>query len=336
MLFIIKVIHYIVLWCIFKIYFRNESSCGIAIKDVTSDLRNRGTSTSISIITERSHKEMEIDRDYYTFQPKPAITKESLLHNNVIEVLCSFCENLLWVSLTLNNTCKTSGTNEATGSVGLRRGSDAGIEQSQAIIQLIQAIRTYSESLKQSAEKCLYYLRLEIKAHTIYYLSKIKDVDYSNNDLIMGGLPDKYIIDLHKDMLNFDDLIHQQLTDCKIDFILDGVVKFIPIMMIRAFMSIKPANIANSGIDRLIRNLLAIQQTISSISDFNQGKDEIELLRQYFHLLKLSQTELLAFIKNHKMLFKKEEYDVIWNLETPIRPKNLRREEDYKKIFKSK
>lgn len=170
----------------------------------------------------------------------------------------------------------------------------------------------------------------------MFHLSKMAETDYGSNDIVMGGLPDKYIIDLHKDILQFDEILHQQLTDVKEQFILDGVIKMIPIMMIRAFVSIRPKKIVPNGVDRLIRDLLAIQQTISSISDLNDGKEEIELLRQYFHLLQLSQTELLQFMRTHKTVYKRDEYETIWNLETNIRPKNLRRENEYQKIFPPK
>lgn len=117
-----------------------DCKAGIHHKEMSVSYNLRRTSTSVSILSERSSKEIDLDSDYYQFKPNPKIDKDSLLSTRVLEILCSFCESLLWISLRLINDCqsKTSSNentinNNTTSRYGRRRGSEL-TEQTQVYI----------------------------------------------------------------------------------------------------------------------------------------------------------------------------------------------------------
>lgn len=116
-----------------------DCKAGIHHKEMSVSYNLRRTSTSVSILAERSNKEIDLDNDYYQFKPNPKIDKDSLLSTRVLEILCSFCESLLWISLRLTNDCQSkTSTNEntmnnTTSRYSRRRGSEL-TEQTQVYI----------------------------------------------------------------------------------------------------------------------------------------------------------------------------------------------------------
>lgn len=136
---------------------------------------------------------------------------------------------------------------------------------------------------QQLAETCLFTLRLEGRCHTMYYLEMaIRDGNYHLEDETFE--PDPYVITLNSDLMELDDCINASLPSKDELFAFDGLPGLIVHILISEATYIKRLN--NNGVQKMARNILALQQNLSNFVPLSQCSI-MERAREYYQLYNL-------------------------------------------------
>jgi len=155
-------------------------------------------------------------------------------------------------------------------------------------------VPTPSENLAPSyrtlADRCLISLRAEYRMHCFYYLDNLKRSNYYLNEEALE--PDYFINDLSKDLSINEEVMSSSLPTIKKRFLFDGLAQLISNILIRYTQ--KVGKVSMFGIKKLIRNLFALQQSLTNI--IVSQENYFDRVRKYYELFFLTEDELLGHI----------------------------------------
>ncbi|EGO02554.1 hypothetical protein SERLA73DRAFT_165642 [Serpula lacrymans var. lacrymans S7.3] len=170
-------------------------------------------------------------------------------------------------------------------------------------------IQTYN----QLAEIILHTIRIDIRCRVIHYLdAALRHGNYSVDH--EAGEPDPYIIDLNAELGACDDLVSATLLKEECCFIFVGLGPLMEHLLISNARYIRFAN--KFGIKKIIRNILALQQSLKTVAN-GQQHTEFERAKAYYSLFFLPPQDMLNGIRQKKK-FNFDEYKAILNLQCGV------------------
>eukprot|EP00042_Codosiga_hollandica_P040015 m.339548 g.339548 ORF g.339548 m.339548 type:complete len:257 (+) comp55750_c1_seq3:2549-3319(+) len=143
----------------------------------------------------------------------------------------------------------------------------------------------------QIADQLLMTLRIEIRAHCLYYL--LPCIRKSNYDCDISMVEaDLQIVSLGKDLLTIESALKLCLLPRAVQYIMDGLPQFISEVFVQNLKSIH--KISTFGVKRMCRGIFALQQTFQKILD-EQQVSALDRARQYYELLNLQPPQLVEY-----------------------------------------
>ncbi|CEI89960.1 hypothetical protein RMCBS344292_04296 [Rhizopus microsporus] len=147
---------------------------------------------------------------------------------------------------------------------------------------------------QQLAETCLFTLRLEGRCHTMYYLEMvIRNGNYCLEDESFE--PDPYIITLNADLMELNDCVNASLPPKD------------------------ELKLNNNGIQKMTRNILALQQNLSNFVPLSQCAI-MEQAREYYQLYNAGSEGMIKSIRENGPKFTFDEYLIMLRLIHGISP----------------
>ncbi|KAH3746264.1 exocyst complex component 4 [Pelomyxa schiedti] len=230
--------------------------------------------------------ECEILLDRYVHDPSFMIQRDQLiLDPQKIALLANLCETMEWchsrVSAIFVNA-REKGTHNRF--ITKPEGAwSVFIEQNrQPILQ----------SFKDMANSSLMVLRLEYRLHCFHFLSLFKTKSYTREERL--PLPDVFIVELNKDLLQAEEILLCLLSEKKARFVLDGLAELIGTLLIRSVGTMSAVN--TNAIPKLCKNVFTLQRNLTRI--MHKKEFHMDHARKYFDLLALDERELLNHIRD--------------------------------------
>ncbi|KAI6047781.1 exocyst complex component sec8 [Pisolithus marmoratus] len=169
--------------------------------------------------------------------------------------------------------------------------------------------RTYT----QLAEMILHTIRIEVRCRTMYHLDAAFRLGNYQIDHEVGE-PDRYIVDLNAELSKIDECVISTLLKEEQDFVFCGLEDLVEHLLIANARHIRSAN--NVGIKKVMRNILALQQSIRSVGGDGRGV-QLERARVYYSLFSLGPQGLLDSVRS-KNVFSFDEYKVMLDLQCGV------------------
>jgi exocyst complex component 4 len=170
-------------------------------------------------------------------------------------------------------------------------------------------LKTYS----QLAEIILHTIRIDIRCRTMYYLDAAMRLGNYNIDH-EAGEPDPYIVDLNTEISNCNEFVSTAMLKEEHRFVFAGLEHLMEHLLISNARYVRMAN--GFGIRKIMRNTLALQQSVRTIGD-DQQHVEFERAKSYYALFFLTPQGLLDSIRQHQN-FTFDEYKTILNLQCGV------------------
>ncbi|KAF9650351.1 hypothetical protein BDM02DRAFT_3223223 [Thelephora ganbajun] len=165
------------------------------------------------------------------------------------------------------------------------------------------------ETYKQLAEWVLFTIRMDIRCHAIYHL--VLSMRHGNYNLEReASEPDPHIVDLNSELTKCEGHLSTAVGEREHAFAFEGIGQLLEHLLVSEAKRIRLAN-AN-GIRKMIRNILALQQSIKTLTSDTRGAD-FDRAKRYYTLFFRTPTELIESIK-FKQEFAFEEYHVMLKL----------------------
>lgn len=165
----------------------------------------------------------------------------------------------------------------------------------------------------QLAEIILHTIRIEVRCRTMYHLDAAFRLGNYQIDHEVGE-PDPYIVDLNTELSKIDEYVISTLLQEEQDFVFCGLEDLVEHLLIANARYIRSAN--DIGIAKVIRNILALQQSIRSVGGGGQGV-QLERARLYYSLFYLGPQGLLDSVRT-KNVFSFDEYKVMLDLQCGV------------------
>ncbi|KAI0639631.1 Sec8 exocyst complex component-specific domain-containing protein [Trametes polyzona] len=167
----------------------------------------------------------------------------------------------------------------------------------------------------QLAELILYTIRIDIRCRVIHHLDlALRHGIYRIER--EAAEPDPHIIDLNTEIGNSDASLSSSLPDIQRKFVFEGMGHLMQHLLISNARFIQSANAL--GIKKMMRNMLALQQNIKTITDDNLSTD-FERAKRYYSLFLHTPSELLDTVRQ-KQEFTFDEYKAILDLQCGVQP----------------
>ncbi|EED77762.1 predicted protein [Postia placenta Mad-698-R] len=183
---------------------------------------------------------------------------------------------------------------------------------SSAMAMRFQALHmTYA----QLAEMVLYSLRIDIRCRAMHHLDLAlrHGVYRIERDV---SEPDPNVIDLNMELGRCDDWASSTLPVKERQFIFEGLGHLLERLLVSNARYIRAANAF--GMKKMMRNMLALQQNIKTIT--NDGHDaQFERAKRYYSLFSLSPQNMLDSIRQ-KQEFSFDEYKAMLDLQCGVDP----------------
>lgn len=170
-------------------------------------------------------------------------------------------------------------------------------------------LKTYS----QLAEIILHTIRIDIRCRTMHYLDAAMRLGNYNIDH-EAGEPDPYIVDLNTEISNCNEFVSAAMLKEDHRFVFAGLEHLMEQLLISNARHVRMAN--GFGIRKIIRNTLALQQSVRTIGD-DQQHAEFERAKNYYSLFFLTPQGLLDSIRQHQN-FTFDEYKTMLNLQCGV------------------
>ncbi|KAK0465001.1 exocyst complex component sec8 [Desarmillaria tabescens] len=169
-------------------------------------------------------------------------------------------------------------------------------------------LKTY----EQLSELILDTIRIDIRCRTIYYLdSALRYGNYSMEQ--EAGEPDPHVIDLNNELGECDEFLSTSLSETARRFIFVGLGYLMEHILIA---NARYLGVPTSfGIKKIIRNMLALQQSVKAIT--NDQNSEFEKAKRYYTLFFMSPQAMLDGIRQ-KQLFTFDEYLTMLRLQCGV------------------
>ncbi|KAG2159664.1 Sec8 exocyst complex component-specific domain-containing protein [Suillus bovinus] len=198
------------------------------------------------------------------------------------------------------STFFSQGTNDEQLSLPLSR---------EMAMRFSALLKTYS----QLAEIILHTIRIDIRCRTMHYLDAAMRLGNYNIDH-EAGEPDPYIVDLNSEISNCNEFVSAAMLKEEHRFVFAGLEHLMEHLLISNARHVRMTNAF--GIRKIMRNTLALQQSVRTIGD-DQQHAEFERAKSYYSLFFLTPQGLLDSIRQHQN-FTFDEYKTILNLQCGV------------------
>ncbi|OSD03299.1 hypothetical protein PYCCODRAFT_1444640 [Trametes coccinea BRFM310] len=165
----------------------------------------------------------------------------------------------------------------------------------------------------QLAELILYTIRIDIRCRVIHHLDlALRHGIYRIER--EAAEPDPHVVDLNTELGNCDASLTSTLPEIQRKFVFEGMGHLMQHLLISNARFIQSANAF--GIKKMMRNMLALQQNIKTITDDSSSAD-FDRAKRYYSLFLLSPTDMLETVRQ-KQEFTFEEYKAILDLQCGV------------------
>ncbi|KZT02404.1 uncharacterized protein LAESUDRAFT_730147 [Laetiporus sulphureus 93-53] len=167
----------------------------------------------------------------------------------------------------------------------------------------------------QLAELIIYTLRIDIRCRAVHHLDlALQHGVYRVEPEVIE--PDPNVIDLNIELGRCDDWASSTLPEVERRFIFEGLGHLLERLLISDARFIRSMNA--SGVKKMMRNILALQQNIKTISE--DGHDALfERAKRYYSLFAMSPQDMLDSIRQ-KQEFSFDEYKTMLDLQCGVDP----------------
>ncbi|XP_070492130.1 exocyst complex component 4 [Chironomus tepperi] len=158
----------------------------------------------------------------------------------------------------------------------------------------IRVLTNLALEFDELANICLLVLHLEVRVQCFHYLrsnssDKFKDNNPNKNDTLE---PDTKVLKLTKVLSDLDEAFSSTLHPRKTKYIFEGLAHLVARILIMTSNSME--SLENHAIQQMIRNSLALQQTLSSITA--QREHQLDHARKYYEMLYKEPDEIIKDI----------------------------------------
>ncbi|KAK7059154.1 exocyst subunit [Paramarasmius palmivorus] len=173
-------------------------------------------------------------------------------------------------------------------------------------------IRTYD----QLSDLILDTIRIDIRCRTLHYLDLAMRLGNYTIDS-EASEPDPHIIDLNNELGECNDFISVSLPKGAREFIFVGLGQLMEHILISSARHLQQPNAF--GLKKILRNILALQQCLKTITNGAQSK-ELERARKYYSLFFKGPQEMIQEIRKEQ-IYTFDDYQVMLALQCGVDPK---------------
>ncbi|CAG8438987.1 8342_t:CDS:10 [Ambispora gerdemannii] len=171
-------------------------------------------------------------------------------------------------------------------------------------------------TFQQLAEQCLFTLRVELRCHTLHYIDMaMREGNYQLQE--EASEPDPFVLMLNSDLVHFDECITSSLPIREHKFVFEGLDSLMEHILVSNATYIKSLNF--SGVTKIKRNILALQQNLRNIVD-TPNQVSLDRSQQYYELHRVGAANMLNLIREKGAVFSFEEYktmlEIIYGIES--------------------
>ncbi|CDO72995.1 hypothetical protein BN946_scf185007.g49 [Trametes cinnabarina] len=167
----------------------------------------------------------------------------------------------------------------------------------------------------QLAELVLYTIRIDIRCRVIHHLDlALRHGIYRIER--EAAEPDPHVVDLNTELGNCDASLTSTLPETQRKFVFEGMGHLMQHLLISNARFISSANAF--GIKKMMRNMLALQQNLKTITDDSSSAD-FERAKRYYSLFLLSPSDMLDTVRQRQE-FTFDEYKAILDLQCGVHP----------------
>ncbi|KAE9408284.1 hypothetical protein BT96DRAFT_962930 [Gymnopus androsaceus JB14] len=189
----------------------------------------------------------------------------------------------------------------------------SGQDQLKLVLSKEMSLRFHAllKTYEQLSELILHTIRVDVRCRAMYYL----DLAMRGNYFLDGeaGEPDPHIIDLNNDLSECDNLISPNLPPIARQFIFSGLGQLMEHVLISSARYLRRPNIY--GIRKILRNILALQQSVKTISV--NSNENFDRAKRYFSLFFLTPSDMLNSIKQQQE-FSFDDYQIMLALQCGV------------------
>ncbi|KAJ6574932.1 Sec8 exocyst complex component-specific domain-containing protein [Mycena capillaripes] len=170
-------------------------------------------------------------------------------------------------------------------------------------------LKTY----EQLSELILDSIRIDIRCRTIHYLeSALRHGNYSIEREV--GEPDPHVVDLNNELSECNDFASTCLPKREQQFVFMGLSNLMEQLLISGARHLRLPTAF--GIKKIMRNILALQQGIKTLTN-DQQNTEFDKAKRYYSLFNVSPQDMLDGIRK-KQIFTFDEYQMMLNLQCKV------------------
>uniref|UniRef100_A0A182NRV9 Exocyst complex component Sec8 n=1 Tax=Anopheles dirus TaxID=7168 RepID=A0A182NRV9_9DIPT len=171
---------------------------------------------------------------------------------------------------------------------------------------MIKVLINLALEFEELANTCLLVLHLEVRVQCFHYLrSSPSDRYKANNPNKNDSLePDAKVLKLTKVLSDMDEALSSTLHPRKTRYVFEGLAHLAARILIMAANSME--YIDHSGVQRMCRNALALQQTLSSITTSREVA--LDYARSFYEMFYLDPEEILTSIVEKGAQFTEMQY----------------------------
>ncbi|XP_069698515.1 exocyst complex component 4 isoform X1 [Periplaneta americana] len=168
----------------------------------------------------------------------------------------------------------------------------------------VQALMQLAKEFEELANTCLLVLHLEVRVQCFHYLLPRAN---NYNRLVVGvdsQEPDPKVQELSRVLISIDEAMNSSLQPRKSKYIFEGLGHLIAKILISSAQYID--RIDEQGIQKMCRNIFALQQTLTNITMAREIA--LDHARHYFELFYLAPEEILSGVMEKGPRFSELEY----------------------------
>jgi exocyst complex component 4 len=163
------------------------------------------------------------------------------------------------------------------------------------------------------SELILCTLRIDVRCRVIHFLNlAMRQGNYRVDHETFE--PEPHIIDLNSELSAYDDVIASTLPERERRFVFEGLGSMVEHLLVYNARYIRFAN--KFGIQKIMRNILAVQQSLKTLSDAPQDA-EFERAKTFYDMFSLTPSQMLEQVQQ-KPRFTFDEYRSMLNLQCGV------------------
>jgi exocyst complex component 4 len=162
-----------------------------------------------------------------------------------------------------------------------------------------------SNRFQALSEQCLCTLRMELRSCARQMVEKLKNEEFFLQE--PSTQPHLCVVALNEKLLRLQDSLSESLSPVKIRYLYNGLAHLISTLLVKLMPEIHSFN--DLGIDKMLRNVLALQQCLTAIGTDDEGY--FERTREYYMLLTMDSNAVLHLASERRYAFEFGDYEAV-------------------------